>query len=423
MHEDFIHYLWKYKKFDFTNLQTVNGKILTIKTVGQHNHNSGPDFFNAQLFLEDQLWAGNVEIHLKSSDWYAHQHEQDHFYDNVILHVVWEHDAEIYRKDNSVIPTLELKSYIDPKLVGIYQKLFSKNERWINCENEFLEIDNFLIHNWLERLYIERLEQKSKDIQDQLLKSKNNWEATLFIMLAKNFGLKVNQSAFHSLAQSVEFSVIRKVSSNLLQLEALLFGQAGLLENQVEDAYYIQLQKEYEYLKHKFKLDNSGVIPVQFFRLRPANFPTIRLAQLASLYHLQSNLFSELINFKSIKDFQTLFKVKASKYWHTHYNFGKPSKASEKYLSKSFVNLLLINTIIPLKFAYAISQGVSVDDLLVNLISNLEPEKNSLVTKFQSLKPIVKSALQTQGLIQLKTEYCDKNKCLRCAIGNSLLKA
>ena len=423
MREDFLHYVWKHKKVQLTDLKTCEGEVLSVKSVGQHNYNSGPDFFNAQLIINDQLWAGNVEIHLKSSDWYVHRHEKDHFYDNVILHVVWEHDTEVYRKDNSIIPTLELKQFINEDLIKNYHKLFSKEKKWINCESDFSAVDDFLINNWVERLYIERLEQKSTFIENQLVLNKNNWEATLFVMLAKNFGLKVNEAAFYSLAQSIDYSVLRKVSTDLFQIEALFFGQSGLLNAEVEDVYYKQLQNEYNYLKQKFKLESSSVLLMKFFRLRPANFPTIRLAQLASLYHTYTNLFSELIHLETIESFYELLKIKTSEYWDSHYNFGKTSKKTKKYLSKPFIDLLLINTIIPLKFRYAKSQGNTVEKEIIDLISSIAPEKNNLLTKFESIKAVNTSALHSQGIIQLKTKYCDDHKCLKCAIGNSLLKA
>ena len=249
-----------------------------VTSVGQHNFNSGPDFFNAKLQIGNQLWAGNVEVHIKSSDWFLHNHEQDKAYDSVILHVVWEHDTDVFRKDNTSIPTLQLRDFTNKAVLNNYEKLFSKNGKWINCENDFALVDDFVLINWLERLYFERLERKLETIKMLLEETKNDWEAVLFIMLAKNFGLKVNGESFYSLAKSIDFSVVRKSQSNLTAIEALLFGQAGMLVDDLEIAYYLQLQKEYQFLKQKFKLKNNGVLPIQFFRLRPPNFPTIRLS-------------------------------------------------------------------------------------------------------------------------------------------------
>jgi hypothetical protein len=420
MQEDFLHYIWKHKAFSTVALKTTRDEVVFVKNLGQHNHNAGPDFFNAQLSINDQLWAGNVEIHIKSSDWYIHNHEVDKAYDNVILHVVWEHDIEIFRQDNSEIPTLELKYYVDKSLLNNYQKLI-QSKSWINCESHFGEVDDFLFNNWLERLYIERLERKSEAIQEILETSNNDWEAVLFKMLLKNFGLKVNGESFLSLANSIDFSVLRKLQNNVLDVEALLFGQANLLGDDVQDVYYSDLQQRYHFLKQKFKLNNQGVLPVKFFRLRPPNFPSIRLSQFANLYTLEQNLFSRVINLKTKEDYYELFNKGVTDFWMTHYTFAKISKISKKCLTKSFIDLIIINTIIPLKFCYAKSHGKSVDEDLFQLIKQIKIEKNSVVSKFLDLKKIKKNALNSQALLQLKPQYCDKNKCLRCAVGSSLI--
>ena len=421
MQEDFLHYLWKHKKISTTDLKTTKGEKVTIANVGEHNHNAGPDFFNAQLKIGEQLWAGNLEIHIKSSDWYLHNHETDSNYDNVIIHLVWEHDTEIFRKDNTQIPTLELKNYVTPEALHNYQKLFSNAQKWINCESYFASIPEFAMSNWLERLYFERLERKANDINIVLEQSTNNWEAVLFKMLAKNFGLKVNGQAFASIASSFDFLIIRKQQSKLLSLEALLFGQAELLQDDCQEPYFIALEKEYQFLKQKFTLSSQNVTPLQFFRLRPPNFPTIRLSQLANMYHLHQNVFSKVIETKTLEDFYKLFSVETSVFWETHYTFSKVSKPLKKRLTKPFIDLLLINTIIPIKFSYAKQLGKPIDNEIIQLLEQITSEKNSIVNKFNSLKKISKSALDSQALIQLKTEYCDKNRCLQCAIGNQLL--
>ncbi|NNK81640.1 MAG: DUF2851 family protein [Flavobacteriaceae bacterium] len=421
MQEEFLHYIWKYKKFQLFNLTTSSNQNLEILSVGLHNLNSGPDFFNAKLKIDNQLWAGNVEIHINSSDWYLHNHEKDKNYDNVILHVVWNDNTEIFRKDNSIIPTLELKKFVLPQTLKNYNSLLLQNKQWINCEKDIADIDNFTINNWLDRLYLERLERKSKELILLQKKSKNNWEEVLFKMLSKNFGLKLNGDSFLSIAESFDFSTLRKQQINLQNLESLFFGQANLLNKEIEDSYYIKLNETYNFLKHKYKLNNQAVLPIQFFRLRPLNFPTIRLSQLATLYNKNQNLFSRIINANSVKVFYKIFNVKASNYWDTHYNFGKESKKSEKKLSKSFIDLLLINSIVPLIFTYYKSLGKSEDEKIVTLMQDLKSEKNNIVNKFQELKINCKTALESQALIELKTNYCSKNKCLQCAIGSALL--
>ncbi|PHS64803.1 MAG: hypothetical protein COB12_07760 [Flavobacterium sp.] len=422
MKEDFLHYVWKFQKFSIQNLKTSEGNSIVIEKVGEHNLNAGPDFFNSKLSINHQLWAGNVEIHIKSSDWFAHRHEEDAAYDNVILHVVWEHDGEVYRKDNTVIPTLELKGIVDKNVLENYQKLTSKQQQWIPCENDFATVDNFVFENWLERLYLERLENKSIIFETELKSSKNDWEGLLFTMLCKNFGLKVNGASFFSLAKSLEFSILKKCRTDTKKLEALLFGQAGLLEDQKEDPYFENLKLEYNYLKHKYKLSNSNVLIPKYFRLRPPNFPTIRLSQLASLYHQKHSLFSEIVKAKTLKDFYQLFDVSASEYWNTHYNFGVASSKRKKQLTKNFIDLLLINTVIPLLFSYGKEIGKDNSEVLLKLASTITSEENSIIKKFNDLRSSSKNSLQSQALLQLKKEYCNKKRCLQCAIGNAILK-
>jgi len=421
MQEDFLHYIWQYKKLDVLHLKTTQNEPIYINSVGQYNLNSGPDFFNAQLKIGEQLWAGNVEIHIKSSDWFIHNHERDTAYNNVILHVVWEHDTEVYRRDNSEIPTLELKNYIDKQLLENYVKLYSNQNKWINCENQFAEVDSFILDHWLERLFFERLERKSNAIQELLINSKYDWEAVLFKLLAKSFGLKVNGEAFFSLAQSIDFSVIRKTQNKQEALEALLFGQAGMLEHDLQEVYYLNLVKEYQFLRQKFQLDNHYVFLMQFFRLRPPNFPTIRLSQLAMLYHTHQNLFSKVISINNLEKFYKLFNISTSSFWETHYTFEKQSKASAKTLSKSFMDLIVINTILPLKFCYSKHIGHNMEDQIFTIASSISSEGNAIVDAFNSLKKVSHSCFQSQALIQLKTEYCNKNKCLQCAVGNAII--
>lgn len=421
MHEAFLHYVWQFKKFNTSNLKTTAGDVITLFNNGQSNLNGGPDFFNAQLEIEGQLWAGNVEIHIKSSDWYVHNHEMDAAYDNVILHVVYEHDTDVFRKDNSIIPALELKNLIDANVFKNYQKLLMSPRKWINCESDIAEVDDFVIFNWLERLYIERLERKSKTIEKLLQTSKNDWESVLFKLLAKNFGLKVNGDAFFSLANSFDFSIVRKMQSQPIHLEALFFGQMGLLDANIENAYFQNLSREYRFISQKFNLSNDEVIPLQFFRLRPPNFPTIRLSQLAILYHEHANLFTKIMAAQTIADLYELFQISTSNFWQTHFTFEKTSRKSKKSLTKSFIDLLLINTVLPLRFCYMQHHGKPAAESCLLMAQKIASEQNAIIKAFNNLKPISDSALTSQSLIQLKTEYCDKNRCMSCAIGNSLL--
>ncbi|QNJ98250.1 DUF2851 family protein [Constantimarinum furrinae] len=422
MREDFLHYVWKFQKFDARNLLTVQGETLTLIDPGSHNLNSGPDFFNGQILVNDLKWIGNIEIHLKSSDWYVHQHQTDKNYDNVILHVVWEHDAEVFRNDNTSIPTLELKKVTHDAILTNYHKLFSNKEAWIYCENNFATVPGLTVKNWLERLYFERLELRNEQILKELSQSKNHWEAVLFYMLSKSFGLKVNGESFYSIAKSVPFTVIKKCSKKQLDLEALLLGQAGMLNTWKEDMHFEVVLQKYNFIKQKFKIDDTAVIQPKFFRLRPPNFPTIRLSQLAALFSTKKNLFSEVIETKTAEGFYRLFAVHASSYWDTHYNFDVSSSKRKKSLSKGFIDLLIINTLIPIKFCYATYQSNDISEEIVRLASGLRKEENAIIKKFNQLRPVAENALESQALLQLKKCYCNPGQCLKCAIGNSILK-
>jgi hypothetical protein len=423
MIEEFLYYVWQYKLFSFDKLRTTNKHKIEVFKSGNLNTNTGPDFFNAQLKIDNQIWAGNVEMHLKSSDWYLHKHEEDANYDAVILHVVWEHDAEVFMKNNESLPTLELKNFVDKNVFSNYQSLFFSQNKWILCEDEIANTDQFLLKNWQERLYFERLEQKSIMIKELLKDANDNFEAVLFQLITKNFGLKVNGDSFLQLAKSFDFSTLRKVRLEEHQLTALFFGQAGFLGENLQEEYHILLKKEYEYLKHKFKLNPIPKGQFQFFRMRPQNFPTIRLAQLASLFFMHQNLFSKLISISKKEDFYKLFSIDVAEFWKTHYTFETESKKSVKKLTKSFVDLLLINTIIPLKFVYLQNRGEVKEDDILKLINQISSEKNSVISNFSNLKTDAKNAFESQALLQLKNNYCAKKRCLQCAIGNNLLRS
>lgn len=420
--EDFLHYLWKFQFFAHKKLSTTDNRPIQIFKAGEHNLNSGPDFFNAKISINGQLWAGNVEIHVKSSDWYLHRHEKDENYDNVILHVVWQHDVDIYRKNNSVIPTLELRGFTSQNLLDNYHQLFSKGTKYIHCESGISTVDKFTLNNWLEKLYIEKLLAKSNLISTLLVQSNNDWEAVLFKLLAKNFGLKVNGESFLNLANSFEFSILRKEQNKLQNLEALLFGQAGLLQEDQNGRYFNTLKEAYQFLCLKYDLAPLFKNQYQFFRLRPNNFPTIRIAQLANLYFKHKNLFSRVLSVKDRKDYNILFNTGTSEFWKTHYNFNSTSKRSVKILTKSFIDLLLVNTIIPLLFVYDKNSGKLDEEKLFDLIRQIKPEKNNVIREFNNLKINTKNAFETQALLHLKNEYCNRHLCLQCAIGNVLMK-
>uniref|UniRef100_UPI0037BFC1D3 DUF2851 family protein n=1 Tax=Flavobacterium sp. TaxID=239 RepID=UPI0037BFC1D3 len=351
MKEDFLHYLWRYKKFESNALQTSKGETLTIENVGSYLENAGPDFFNAQITIDGQKWAGNIELHIKSSDWYLHHHEKDTAYENVILHVVWEHDVDVFRKNNVEIPVLILKNYVAKEFMSNF-KLLTTPKSWIYCENQIKDIDDFTYSNWLDRLFVERLERKQKPIEELFQKLNKDWEAVLFCLLAKNFGLNTNGAAFLDLALNIPFSIVRKEATEAINLEALFFGFSGLLDDEKEDLYYKELQSRFGYMVLKHQLDFKRTVPLQFFKLRPDNFPNIRLSQLAHVFSNNHQLFSDCIEVNTIKKLTKIFDVAVSEYWQTHYTFDKESPKRAKKLSAGFIELIMINTIIPLQYAY-----------------------------------------------------------------------
>lgn len=421
--EDFLHYIWNFKLFNTIDLKTTNKETLQILKSGQHNTDAGPDFFNAQIKLDTTIWAGNVEIHINSSDWVKHHHETDNAYNNVVLHVVYQHDREIKNANGNAIPTLELKQLIDEKLVKNYHQLVS-GKNWIPCSQQISTIDQFVVNNWLERLVFERLERKSIEIEATLIKNKNDWEETFYQLMFKYFGLKVNAEPFLLLAKNTSLKMIEK-HKNSFTVEALLFGQAGFLTENMEDEYFKRLKKEYQFLNSKFSLVPLDKSLWKFLRLRPANFPTIRIAQLANLLTSEPRLFSKIIAINSVQEIRQLFELTASKYWDNHYQFGVTQKKSiTKQTGKLMIDSLIINVIVPILFVYATTtQNEELKNKAIQVLEKLTSEKNTILLNFEKLGIKSKNALQSQALIELKTNYCSQKKCLTCSIGNNLIKS
>ncbi len=419
MKEDFLHYVWKFQKFLHSRLKTVQGDSLQVIHVGFHNQHDGPDSSNAQIYIADLKWVGSVEIHLKSSDWYRHNHHKDDAYNNVILHVVWEDDIAVCREDGSLLPTLVLKEYIPVSLLENHKRAFSKTIDFIPCEVNFNKVPSPLFQLWKERLFVARLEEKSQRIQSLLAATKNDWEAVLFLLLSRNFGLNINGEAFFEMAKSIPFKVIRKLQQDERALEALLLGQAGLLATAKSSVYGAGLWDEFKYLQHKFSLPSSN-ISVRFMRLRPQNFPTIRLVQLAQLYASSQQLFAKIFEAKTLS-VQWMTKVGVSPFWKTHYTFDKVSKTREKKITSAFVDLLQVNTLIPLYFCYQRSKGKDPNAKVFELMQAIKPEKNVVVEGFQALGVNANNALDTQSFLHLKKGYCELKKCLLCSVGVHLL--
>ncbi|MBV6485508.1 MAG: hypothetical protein KFKLKKLM_02078 [Flavobacteriales bacterium] len=420
--EDFLHYIWTFKLFNTKDLNTVQNEPITILKSGQHNTDAGPDFFNAQIKIGETTWAGNVEIHINSSDWLKHQHQKDNAYNNVVLHVVYHYDVDIRNATGNHIPTIELKNLIDTKLISNYKQLIgSKN--WIACSNQIKQVDQFVLQNWLERLIFERLERKSIEINQTLLLNKNDWEETFYQTLFKYFGLKVNSQPFLLLAKNTPLKIIDK-HKNLLSIEALLFGQAGFLNNDVDDEYYLKLKKEYQFLSAKFNLKPLDASLWKFLRLRPANFPTLRISQLANLVAQEPRFFSKILEINSVQEFQKIFSVTVSSYWNSHYQFGNTQKINTiKRTGKIMTDGLIVNVVVSILFVYASSiQNDELKNKAIRFLEQLNTEKNTIILNFEKLGVKSKNALQSQALIELKTNYCSHKKCLNCSIGNHLLK-
>jgi FtsZ-binding cell division protein ZapB len=422
MTEELLHHLWKFRLFNQIALSTTTGETIEIVKVGEHNHHAGPDFFNSKIKIDDTLWAGNVEVHIFASDWNKHTHQLDKSYDNIILHVVYEADRPIYRTSGEPIPTLELKQRIDPVYYLNYQR-FKLSKDWVACEKQIEQVPAIIFHTALNRLLIERLEEKFNDVMETLRLNKMNWEETFYQLLAKNFGFKTNAVPFELLAKSTPSIVLGKHKSSLLQLEALLFGQAGFLEQHFKDKYPLQLQNEYVFLKQKFKLSSGDNHLWKFMRLRPGNFPTIRIAQFAQLIYQSTHLFSKIIAAEELTQLKQLLDTDVSTYWNTHYVFEKGGTRKNKKLGEDSIHNIIINTIVPFLFVYGKLKGdETYIERALRFLEKLDGEANSIINAWSNLNVSVKTAADTQALLQLKNKYCDFKRCLQCPIGNYLLK-
>jgi hypothetical protein len=379
MQEDFLHFIWKYKRFDFRHLITTHGEPIEILSTGDHNHNSGPDFFQAKIKIGDTLWVGNVEIHLKSSDWNRHRHQFDESYDNVILHVVYDHDEEITDSKGRQIPTLVLKELIPSHLIQDYENII-KSKNTIPCQNLIHQVDDFVFSHWIDRLVIERLERKSETIEALLNQCNQDWQEAFYRQIAYGFGLKVNAEGFLKLSENLPLLVLGKHKDHLFQVEALLFGQAGMLNDDLEEDYPNKLKQEYDFLRKKFSLSPMSQTHWKFMRLRPSSFPTIRIAQFAQLIHQSSNLFSKILASESPEQIRSFFQVEASEYWQTHYRFGKVSQAKKKTIGEKTLDLILINTVVPFLFVYGRKKKQQqYIDMALGLLESIPAEKNNII--------------------------------------------
>jgi len=422
--EDFLHYVWKFRLFDRAGLQTTEGEELEIFSAGVHNFDAGPDFQNSRIRIDDTVWAGNVELHLSSSDWQKHGHTVDGAYDNVILHVVYRDDQPLILSNGRRVPTLELQTRISADLYNRYHNLVFGNQTVIPCEANIGSVDNLTMYNWLTRVLVERLEKRSAAVIAALNLNRGDWEETFYQFLAANFGFKTNALPFEMFAKSLPQGILAKHKNNPMQIEALIFGQAGFLTADVADKYPQELKKEYEFLRKKYSLTPVENHLWKFMRLRPQNFPTIRLAQFAGLVVRSNHLFSKVLEIKDVKGLRNLFTdIGVNPYWENHYRFDAESAPSSKNLGAASIDILLLNTLALFLFSYGKhNQLQHYINRSLKLLEHLPNENNNIVTDFDILGVKISTAFESQALLELKNNYCNYKKCLHCGVGNKILK-
>lgn len=425
MKEKFLHFVWNFQLFQIQNLHCIDGSNLFIEQKGQWNLNdSGPDFMNSKIKIQNTIWAGNIEIHVKSSDWDLHKHSNDEAYSNVILHVVFEHDKEIEFLQKRNIPTLELKNFIPKEVLFNYKQLLEAQRNFIPCEESLNQVSKETVNFWLERIFVQRLERKVSEIEEEFSQNEKNWEELLFKKLAYAFGLKINAEAFQHWANSFDFKIIQRIQNKPELVQALFLGQAGFLEIESEKEYVKFLQKEFQFLQSKYNLQPVNSSVFKFFRLRPPSFSTVRLAQLASVYGQYPNLFMFLMGSKLAEKIYPVFSdLELNEFWKTHYTLDKESmRNSDKKITSELIERIIINVIVPVKFAYAKSIGKDINEELIDLLISLPPEKNTIIDEFAKMGLKAENAFDSQAYLELKKHYCDEKNCLNCSIGLQILK-
>ena len=428
--EQLLHYTWKHKLYPLKELTTSDGQRVEIIDPGLHNRNAGPDFFNAKIRIGSTMWVGNVEIHDKSSDWYQHGHDKDSRYDNVVLHVAAELDTEVMKSNGEYVPQLQLS--VPDDVLTHYDEL-QKTDEYPPCYKVIPHLSALIIHSWMAALQTERLEQKTEAIRKRAELCNGSWEDAYFVTLARNYGFGINGEVFEQWAYNIPLNAVAHHRDDLFQIEAIFMGQAGLLEldsipeyyqkDALNDGYFAKLRNEYQYLAHKFSMKPIDFKLWRFLRLRPQNFPHIRISQLANLYYQQKAGLSQLMECETLDELKNVLKSQVTPYWETHYTFGSTSPKNEKHLSYGSINLLMINTAIPMLFAYGRHTTKEVlCDKAFDFLEQLKAENNHIIRMWQQVGLPVKTAGDSQALIQLKKEYCDKKECLRCRFGYEYLR-
>ena len=418
MTEKLLQYIWQFQHFNRNGLVTDKGEELQVIHTGQINFNQGPDFLNARIKIGNTILAGSIELHLKTSDWQKHNHSSDANYKNVVLHVVYENDTP----QNISLPILELQPRIPQILLQKYEQLMLNNS-FIACAHTIQQVKELTWVAWKERLLAERLTRKSKKIFELLENSNNHWEETFWWLIARNFGMKVNGDAFEEMARSIPISILARHKGQIHQVEALLFGQANLLMGSFTDDYLQLLQREYYFLQKKYGLKPIHT-PVHFLRMRPGNFPTVRLAQLSMLINNSSHLFSKILDAKDFIEIKRMLSITANDYWHYHYQLNELSAYKPKKLGVSMINNIIINTAAPMVFAYGLHhKNEDYKNKALHWLGQLPAEENVITSGFRNYSLPVTTAFDSQSVIELKTQYCDNKRCLECAVGNAILKS
>jgi len=417
MNERLLQYIWQFQYFNLHALTTQQNENIVILHAGTFNKNQGPDFLDAKIKVGETIWAGNVELHINSGDWNNHRHSDDDNYKNIILHVVWKDDVEL----NLPFPVLELQNRVSSLLLDKYSHLMH-SPCAVPCEKLINQAEEFIWSSWKQRLLIERLTEKSQQVTRHLAATNNHWEETFWRMLATNFGIKVNAEAFEKIAVGLPVSILSKHKNQIHQREALLLGQANALEGDFKDDYEKMLQKEYLFLKTKYQLQPIN-ISLHYLRMRPSNFPSLRLAQLAMLIQQSTHLFSKIITASSLKEIKKMLDVTANDYWHYHYLPGETSSYKEKKLGKQMTENILINTVVPVLFAYGhYFRENKYKEKALEWLEAISAEKNNITKVFSDAGIAIPSAFDSQALIQLKNNYCNQKRCLECAVGNNIMK-
>jgi len=421
--EDFLHFIWRFRLFNSAKLVCAEGEELKILHPGILNKHAGPDFSDAKLVIGETSWVGHVEIHLKSSDWLLHGHQYDPFYDGVILHVVYQHDSPIYRTNGSLVPVLVIEGLFSDRLLNNYRSLIAL-VNYFPCERHIGALDQFTIDSFLCRLVVERFEQKSEEVFEKLNHNRGDWEQTFYCFMARNFGFKINALPFDLLATIAPQRIFAKLKDNALQIEALLFGQAGFLEQGFSGDYPKQLQNEYSFLRKKYRLTPMNPAIWKFLRMRPQNFPTVRLAQFAALIVKSIQLFSKVINAKTLPDLYVLFNdLPVNEYWQTHYHFKKPTKKVVVQPGRSSVDNIIINSVCLFLFCYGkYTDQPDLADRALDFLEKIPAERNTIVDQYRSAGVKISNAFTSQAILHLNKCYCNQKKCLNCSIGIKILK-